>query len=52
MLAASRFYENNIEMSMLFQDEPAFFFCKFFKILSNPQSLLHTIESITDGPVG
>ena len=40
MLAGSRFCENNIEMSMLFQNEPASFFCKFFKVLSNPQSLV------------
>ena len=40
MLTGSRFCENNIEMSMLFQDEPASLFCKFFKILSNPQSLV------------
>ena len=40
MLTGSRFCENNIKMSMLFQDEPASLFCKFFKILSNPQSLV------------
>ena len=38
MLAGSRFCKNNIEM--LFQNEPASFFCKFFKILSHPLSLV------------
>ena len=40
MLAGSRFCENNIEISMLFQNEPTSFFFKFFKILSHPQSLV------------
>ena len=39
MLTGSRFCGNNIEMPMLFQNEPAYFFCKFFKIVSHPQSL-------------
>ena len=37
---ASRFCKNNIEMSMLFQNELASLFCKFFKILSHPLSLV------------
>ena len=39
-LAGSRFCENNIEKSMLFENEPTSLFCKFFKILSHPLSLV------------
>ena len=42
MLAGFKFLEPDfdIEMCMLFQNEPTSLFRKFFKILSNPQSLV------------
>ena len=52
MLAGSRFCKNNIEMSMLFQNEPAFLFFKFFKILYHPQSLVTYNRDYTNSSVG